>query len=190
MSHHVIRASKLPGLMLLMTARKALPSLQLGPKSFTWTPSCLLTCVNNQCPFPFQTHFSPNLGLDPLEQSLFGSNLPALLSFPADASLPHRTVVIRAETIIMTITIMLILKTWVTLLKTKVMTILKTIKPASIARCSWTSLPEFLKHSRVLLDLPEKLCFQNDLQINCLRAKIRLLYAILCNVPSIRRTIG
>ena len=124
MSHHVIRASKLPGLMLLMTARKALPSLQLGPKSFTWTPSCLLTCVKNQCPFPFQTHFKPNLGLDPLEQSLFGSNLPALLSFPANASLPDRTVVISAEKIIMTIT--LILRTMVTQLKTNMMAILKT----------------------------------------------------------------
>ena len=49
----------------------------------------------------FKLLLSPNLGLDPLKQSLFGSNLPALLSFPADASLAHRTVVIRAETIIM-----------------------------------------------------------------------------------------
>ena len=33
----------LPGLMLLTTARKAFPSLQLGPKSLTCTPSCLET---------------------------------------------------------------------------------------------------------------------------------------------------
>merc|ERR1719192_2846279 len=43
-------------------------------------------------------HLNPkllaHLSLDPLQQSLFGSNLPALLSFPADASLAHRTVVI------------------------------------------------------------------------------------------------
>ena len=87
--------------MLLMTARKAFPSLQLGPKSFTCTPSCLLTCVLILRILLFKLILSHNLGLDPLEQSLFGSNLPALLSFPADASLANRTVVIRAETIIM-----------------------------------------------------------------------------------------
>ena len=32
-----------PGRMLFTTARKAFPSLQLGPKSLTWTPSCLET---------------------------------------------------------------------------------------------------------------------------------------------------
>ena len=74
----------------------------------------------------FKLLLSPNLGLDPLKQSLFGSNLPAFLSFPADASLAHRTVVIRAETIIMTATTMMILETMMLILKKKMMTILKT----------------------------------------------------------------
>ena len=128
--------------MLLITARKAFPSLQLGPKSFTCTPSCLLTCFLILRILLFKPLLGHNLGLDPLEQSLFGSNLPALLSFPADASLPNRTVVIRARTIIMMTTMMVILmmKMMITIWKTKMLTIL-------ILTC-WHSQAQLIRAAR------------------------------------------
>ena len=51
----------LPGLMLFTTARNAFPSLQLGPKSLTWTPSCLETWAWTHCNKAFLAptfHFS------------------------------------------------------------------------------------------------------------------------------------
>ena len=83
-----------PGRMLLMTAKKAFPSLQLGPKSVTWTPSCLLTCSQSyecQAQLPW-----PHLGLHPLQQGLLGADLPPLLGLPAHAAFAYRAVVISA----------------------------------------------------------------------------------------------
>ena len=153
-------AMKLPGLMLLITARKAFPSLQLGPKSFTCTPSCLLTCVkesvSQECSFQALFKSQPGLGPTEAEPSwLQPSSAPefSCWCFPRaqngrhpcwndhhdsddyDDNIGDDDVDIEEED------------------DDHV-----EDRPACIARRSWSSLTKLLKHSRVLLDLPTKLC--------------------------------
>ena len=137
-----------------MTAKKALPSLQLGPKSLTCTPSCLLTCdekfqspkllLSRPQPAPGPTEVAPSW----LQPSIFPES--SCWCCPRAQTDRHQCWNHQHHTMTTK------QRSRLDKIDDKAKTTedwISQVRPASIAGRSWSSLAKFLENPRVLLNL-------------------------------------